>query len=272
MEAINKRGRSLIGDIEVKKLVSNVTFIILVLSFGIPVSAAQNADDIPRLSNGKPSMTGYWQQVRRADVTDTRRPGYVEELPYTEWGLAQCENYDRTDAGQGDYAGSCMPFGISRTVFGPWPIALKHDNDHLVMLAEQNSWFHMIPTDGGEHDPDFPSSWWGDSIGHWEDDTLVVVTKNLNGYTKVDTAGHPMSSLATIIQTFTRVDAVTIEHTFTLDDPGAYTESWTVYNTWAHQPEGFRIMEYSCMENNLTGLTSGSLLPWIRPDETQPSE
>ena len=108
-----------------KNLVTNMTVIILTLSFGVPFAAAQNAEEIPRLSNGKPSMTGYWQQVRRADVTNTRLAGYVEELPYSEWGLAQWENYDRTDAEQGDYAGSCMPFGISRTVFGPWPIALK---------------------------------------------------------------------------------------------------------------------------------------------------
>ena len=258
--------------IQVKFLMTVLMRVFMMLSFNTASVMAQGNDDIPRLSNGKPSMTGYWQQVRRFDVTSSLLPGYVEELPYSEWGQAQWENYDRTDPTQGDYAGSCMPFGISRTVFGPWPIALKHDTDHLVMLAEQNSWFHMIPTDGRSHDPDFPTSWWGDSIGHWEDDTLVVVTKNLNGYTKVDTIGHPMSSLATIIQTFTRVDVVTIEHTFTLDDPGAYTAPWTVYNTWKHQSEGFRIMEYSCMENNLTGLTAGTLLPWIRPTETQPAD
>jgi hypothetical protein len=165
-----------------------------------------------------------------------------------------------------------MPFGISRTIFGPHPISLIQDNDHLVMLSEQNSWFHMIPTDGREHDPGFPSSWWGDSVGHWEGDTLVVVSKNMNGYTKVDTIGHPMSSLATITQTFTRVDGDTIEHTYTLDDPGAYTEPWTVSNTWEHHEPGFRIIEYSCMENNLTGLTSGTLLPWVRPIVTQPMD
>ena len=259
-------------NIQFKLPVKGLVFIALLLNFTSPFATAQSTGEIPRLANGKPSMTGIWQQVRRVDVTDPRRPGYVEELPFSEWGLEQWENYDRTDPAQGDYAGSCMPFGISRTVFGPWPIALKHDEDHLVILAEQNSWFHMIPTDGRPHDPDFPSSWWGDSVGHWEDDTLMVVTKNLNGYTKVDTAGHPMSSLATIIQTFKRVNAETIEHTFTLDDPGAYTAPWTVYNTWNHQPPGFRIMEYSCMENNLTGLTSGTLLPWQRPTETQPPE
>jgi hypothetical protein len=248
--------------------------LLLLLSIEALPAVAQTgaSDSIPRLSNGKPSMGGFWGQVRRRDVTSPAIAGNVAELPFSEWGLEQWETYDRTDPEQGDYAGSCMPFGISRTVFGPQPLAIVQDDDHLVFLAEQNSWFHMVPTDGRPHDPELPPSWWGDSVGHWDGDMLVIETRNLNGYTKVDTAGHPMSSLATITQTFTRVDADTIDHTYTLDDPGAYTETWTVSNTWTQYPEGFRIMEYSCMENNLTGLTGGTLIPWKRPIVTSPPE
>ena len=248
-------------------------FAVAAVFLGGSLATAQEAGDaIPRLPNGKPSMAGFWGQVRRADVTDARIPGYVEELPLSEWGLEQWENYDRTDPEQGDYAGSCMPFGVSRTVFGPQPLAIIQDDDHLVFLAEQNSWFHMVPTDGRGYDPELPPSWWGDSVGRWDGDTLIIETRNLNGYAKVDTIGHPISSLATIIQTFERVDAETIEHTYTLDDPGAYTEPWTVRNTWRHHPPGFRMMEYSCMENNLTGLTGGTLIPWKRPTETRPPD
>ncbi len=260
--------------IQMKSILVATVAVLLILSLEAPSALAQagDGDSIPRLPNGNPSMAGFWGQVRRADVTNPRLPGYVEELPFSEWGLQLWENYDRTDPEQGDYAGSCMPFGISRTIFGPQPLAIVQDNDHLVFLAEQNSWFHMIPTDGRPYDPDLPPSWWGDSVGHYEGDTLVIETRNLNGYTKVDTSGHPMSSLATIIQTFRRIDADTIEHTYTLDDPGAYIEPWTVSNTWTQYPEGFRIMEYSCMENNLTGLTGGTLIPWNRPSETRPPE
>ncbi len=258
--------------IQLKSIVVASAVMLLILSLGAGFAVAQRggSDPIPRLPNGKPSMAGFWQQVRRADVTNPRLTGYVEELPLSEWGLQQWENYDRTDPEQGDYAGSCMPFGISLTVFGPQPIAIIQDNDHLVYLAEQNTWFHMVPTDGRPYDPDLPPSWWGDSVGHWEGDMLVIESRNLNGYTKVDTAGHPMSSLATITQTFRRIAADTIEHTYTLDDPGAYTRPWTVYNTWRSRPPGFRMMEYSCMENNLTGLTGGTLIPWKRPAESRP--
>ena len=46
----------------------------------------------------------------------------------------------------GDYVGNCLPFGMSRSIYGPHPVQIIHDNDHLVMLFEQNSMFHIVPT------------------------------------------------------------------------------------------------------------------------------
>jgi len=216
----------------------------------------------PRLPNGKPSMAGIWSQTRRADVTNSRIPGFVKELPYTAWGKQQWESYD--PAKNGDYAGNCLPFGVSRSIFGPHPLQIIQDNDHLVMLFEQNTWFHIVPTDGRSFDKELPPSWFGESIGHWEGETLVVETKNINGWTKVDTIGHPLSKQARIIQTFKRVDAGHIEHTFTVDDPKTYTRAWTVNNTWPLEPAGTKIMEYSCEEGNI-GLFEGTITRWRPP-------
>src|SRR5688500_13873441 len=77
----------------------------------------------PKLPNGKPSMAGLWSQTRRADVTNPKvQPGHVDALPYTAWGKRQWDNYDVFK--HGDYAGSCMPFGWSRTLFGPHPVQI----------------------------------------------------------------------------------------------------------------------------------------------------
>jgi len=200
----------------------------------------------PRLPNDKPSMSGVWGQVRRADVTDSHLPGYVKELPYTAWGKQQWESYD---AAKGDYTGSCLPFGMSRTIYGPHPIQIIQDNDYLVFLAEQNTWFHTVATDGRPVDKDLPPSWFGDSVGRWEADTLVIETSNLNGYTRVDTIGHPMSDKARIIQTFKRVDYGHAEHTFTIDDPKTYTKPWTITQE-ARLVPNMELMEMICNENN----------------------
>ena len=179
----------------------------------------------PRLQNGKPSMTGVWDNTRRADVTNKAIPGFVKELPYTAWGKAKWEGYDTFMQTNGDYVGNCLPFGMSRSIYGPHPLQIIHDNDHLVMLFEQNSMFHLVPTDGRPFTKDLPPSWFGESVGRWDGDTLVVETVNINGFTRVDTIGHPMSARARITQTFKRVNFGTIEHTFTLTDPKTYTES-----------------------------------------------
>lgn len=221
---------------------------------------AELSGPAPHLPNGKPSMSGVWGQVRRADVTDSKIPGYVKELPYTEWGKKEWQSYD---AGKGDYAGTCLPFGISRTIYGPHPIQIIQDNDFLVFLAEQNSWFHTVPTDGRAIDKDLPPSWFGDSVGHWEGDKLVIDTRNINGFVRVDTIGHPLSDQAHLINTFRRVDFGHAEHTYTVDDPKTYTRPWTITETWTLKPD-VRIMEYSCEEGN-RDLFSGHIKAWHPP-------
>ena len=73
----------------------------------------------PRLANGKPDFSGVWQSPRMADVTqDMPCCKGVKELPFTPWGKQQWDSYD---AARGDYTGSCLPFGLLRSVGGPHP-------------------------------------------------------------------------------------------------------------------------------------------------------
>jgi hypothetical protein len=219
----------------------------------------------PKLANGKPSLAGLWSQTRRADVTNPKvQPGNVDKLPFTAWGKRQWDNYDVVK--HGDYAGSCMPFGWSRTLYGPHPIMFVQDEDKLVMLAEQNTWFTIVYTDGRPHDKELPPTWYGDTVGRWEGDTLILETVNFNGYAKVDTIGHPYSSKLKVTQTYRRPNFGTIEHTWTVDDPKTYTQPWTVKDTWSLEPFNTKILEYACMENNMETLLSGAITPWKAPE------
>jgi hypothetical protein len=219
----------------------------------------------PKLSNGKPSIAGMWSQTRRADVTNPKvQAGFVPELPFTAWGKRQWENYDVVK--HGDYAGSCMPFGWSRTLYGPHPVQFVQDEDKLIMLAEQNTWFTIVYTDGRPHDKEIAPTWYGDTIGHWEGDKLVLETVNLNGYAKVDTIGHPYSSQVKITQTYLRPTFGTMVHTWTVEDPKTYTKPWTVTDNWKLEPFNTKILEYACMENNLETLLTGAITPWKPPE------
>jgi hypothetical protein len=217
----------------------------------------------PRLPNGKPSFAGIWSTTRRANVTDKSIAGYVAELPYTTWGKRQFDIYDPNK--NGDYAGSCLPFGFSRSLYGPHPTQIIQDNDYLVFLFEQNTMFYTVPTDGRGFTPDLPASWFGESIGRWDGDTLIVETRNMNGYTRIDTIGHPLSKEAKITQTYKRTNFGTIEHTFTVDDPKSYTRPFTITDTWGQEPWGTVLMEYACMESNIETLLNGGVTPWHPP-------
>ena len=77
-----------------------------------------------------------------------------------------------------DYAGACLPYGWPRAIQGLHPLQLVQSDDFMAFLFEQNSWFTVVPIDGRPHPKDandFPT-WFGNTVGRWEGDTLVLDT------------------------------------------------------------------------------------------------
>jgi hypothetical protein len=101
-----------------------------------------------------------------------------------------------------------------------------------------------IPIDGTPHLPANVREWVGDSRGHWEGDTLVVDTTNFNDQTSF----HGSDDNLHLIERFTRVDAGTIIYRFTIDDPTAFTKSWTGEIPFV-KSDGL-LYEYACHEGN----------------------
>jgi hypothetical protein len=254
------------------------------------------AGPAPRLPNGKPDLSGHWanpytpNMAAKGAVLDprTRQPltfarqgealpdaapaatgngQRTFDLPYTEWGLKHWKDYDPVK--NGDYAGSCLPFGMSRNINSPHGVQIIQNPDAVAFLFEQNTWFHWVPTSGMKWPDDLPPSWNGVSTGRWENDTLIVETRGFNGYTRLDTSGHPHSKDMIMTNTFTRTDARTIQHTVTVHDPKAYTQDWMNVRTWRLKPARDVIMEYSCEENNLQNLFNGAIKVWKVPEEDE---
>ena len=251
------------------------------------------AGPTPRLANGKPDLSGLWanpytpNMAARAVDPKSRQPlkfarlgealpnakapasgnqPRTYDLPYTEWGLDQWEKYD--PVANGDYAGNCLPFGMSRNINSPHGVQIVHHPDALAFLFEQNTWHHWVPTNAAFKWPeDLPESWNGKSVGRWDGDTLVVETTNFNGYTKLDTAGHPHSKQLKLTNTFRRLDSNTMEHTVTVSDPRTYTQEWMNVRTWRIKPAPDVLMEYSCEENNLQSIIDGAIKIWKFPED-----
>jgi len=98
--------------------------------------------------------------------------------------------------------------------------------------------------------------WLGDSVGHWEGDTLVVDTTNFNDKTRFRGSSENLH----VIERFTRVDDRTLLYRFTIDDPTTWTKPWTGEYTWPATDS--KIYEYACHEGNyaLTDILKGARL------------
>jgi hypothetical protein len=221
----------------------------------------------PRMPSGKPDLNGIWERPYVPDMTRNGRDQQgFPDLPFTPSGLADWKSYD---AANGDYTGSCMPFGFSRSINSPYPVQIVQNDKYVALLFEQNTWFHAIPTDGRGHPKGdaLNPTWFGNSVGSWNGDTLVVDTVGFNGYTRLDTIGHPHSDALHLVQTFRRTDAEHIAYTITVDDPKTYTKPWK--NERIFTLSQGELIEYSCEENNVS-LWEGRIKPWTPPWRNKP--
>jgi hypothetical protein len=185
--------------------------------------------------------------------------GYAELL-FTPAGLADWKSYD---AANGDYTGSCMPFGLMRSFNAPYPVQIVQNNSYVALLFETNTWFHVVPVDGRPVPKEPEPTWFGTSSGRWDGDTLVVDTIGFNGYTRLDTVGHPHSDTLHLVQTFRRTDLDHLAYTVTIDDPQTYAKPWTNERTFTRSKG--ELIEYSCEENN-KDLREGHIKAWTLPE------
>lgn len=95
-----------------------------------------------------------------------------------------------------------------------------------------------------QHLPKNIRQWLGDSVGHWEGDSLVVDTTNFTDKTRFRGSTADLH----VIERFTRVDDKTLLYRFTIDDPATWVRPWTGEYTWPATDA--HIYEYACHEAN----------------------
>jgi hypothetical protein len=120
-------------------------------------------------------------------------------------------------------------------VQGPGYVAIEQEMIHDVRI---------IPTDNRPHAPAEIRQYLGDSIGHWEGDTLVVDTTNFTD----KTAFQGSSSSLHVVERFTRLGNDRLQYEFTVDDPHTWAQPWSAKTFWTLA--GGQIYEYACQEGN----------------------
>ncbi len=126
-------------------------------------------------------------------------------------------------------------------------------DDQVMILSEMVHDVRIVRMNA-EHAPAEIRFWLGDSVGHWEDDTLVVDTTN---FTDTPPLGQASRNLH-VVERFTRIDADTLRYHFTVEDPTVWTGPWSGEYTWPATDQ--RVYEYACHEANYSfhGILGGA--------------
>jgi hypothetical protein len=215
------------------------------------------------------SPTPHWQETgkpsRQAsliiDPLDGRQPPLSDEGQARQ-AQQQAEAKARRGRLQGREADTYLDRSlydrcITRGVMGSLLPTIYNNGNEIVQgpgyVVIRNEMIHearVVPLDGRPHLPANVTSYMGDSRGRWAGNTLVVVTRNLNGMTGIGgNGGGRTSGWLTITERFTMLDKDTLQYTATIDDPGTWTRPWTLSFPWKREPV-YGMFEYACHEGN----------------------
>jgi hypothetical protein len=116
--------------------------------------------------------------------------------------------------------------------------------EHVVILSEMMHDARIIPLNNRPHLPASVRQLFGNPVGHWEGDTLVVESSNFTSKTNFRGAGENMR----LTERFTRIDQDTLRYQFTVDDPQSFASAWSGEIPLKRTPGP--ILEYACHEGN----------------------
>jgi hypothetical protein len=199
----------------------------------------------PYIDNQYANRTGKQPTFHVADLTNPiLRPWVREQLRRVN---------ERVLAGEAVYTPKerCWPIGVPGWLLYPvTPVYFLQTPQMITLIWQEDHMVrHIYMT--GKHPADVKPSWFGHSIGHYENgDTLVVDTIGLNTRTFVDQFRTPHSEQLHVVERYRLIeDGKAIEAIVTVEDPGAFTTTWRAMQRYRRVEQG-PMQENACSENN----------------------
>jgi hypothetical protein len=213
-----------------------------------PAKSATPAPAVPRLADGHPDLNGTWDNGSGIDFIQPQKfadgstcvsgcppaqaarppgggaPRQAPVLPqYRPELLAKVADLDKRQVDV-DPVLRCQNPGLPR--IGP-PDKIVQQKDQIVFLYDDVSgaFWRIIPMDGRRHRTDVDPSFLGDSIGHWEGDTLVIEADQFNDSSWLTDNGAFHSTALKVTERLHRVGDV-IEYQAIVEDPKVLAEPW----------------------------------------------
>jgi hypothetical protein len=258
-----------------------VTVVGALLAGGALLASGQAAKyRAPRI-DGKPDFNGIWQSLNEANYDleghNARsamavRPGpygpvpaaavvalgavgsvppsvgVVEggEIPYKPEALAKkLEN--QANWLTRDPEIRCYLPGVPRATYIPQPFQIFQNSSQFFIAYQYDGAVRNIyMTDPGPAPVD---SWMGQSVGHWDGETLVVDVTGFNDKSWFDRAGDFHSDALHVIERYTRISPDVISYEATIDDPKVFTRPWKIsMPLYRRQEKNAQLMEFKCVE------------------------
>jgi len=244
----------------------------VVLASGILISG-QSPSPAPtaralRTADGKPNLNGIWQALNTAnwDLEPHHAqpslvlalgaagavppgPGVVEgnEIPYQPWAAAKKkENY--ANRLKLDPEIRCFLPGVPRATYLPYPFQIVQTPKQVVIAYEYRGISRLIPI-ANEKEESPADMWMGDSLGHWEGETLVVDVKSFNDKTWFDRAGNFHSEALHVVERYTPIDDHVMSYEATIEDPKVFTRPWKIsMPLYRHVEKNAQLIEFKCVE------------------------
>jgi hypothetical protein len=249
-----------------------------IVAMGV-VPLAGQAYRTPRGPGGKPDLNGIWQALNEANYdieAHVARPamalrsgpygqvpappvlvlgavgavppslGVVEggEIPYQPAALAK-KKENKENWLTADPEIKCYLPGVPRATYMPYPFHIVQSASAFIIAYEYAGAVRNISF----KDPGPPpiDSWMGQSVGHWEGDSLVVDVKGLNDQTWFDRAGNFHSDALHVVERYTRTSPDVMSYEATIEDSKIFTRPWRIRMPLYRRTDT-QILDFKCVE------------------------
>jgi hypothetical protein len=207
--------------------------------YALPVS---NDPAHPNISNEMARINGVQPTYRIGDISNANLKQWAKD--------AMKKDNDEVLAGKIAFTPgqSCQPQGIPAYLLSQGPVLFLQTPTKVVILEESSQQIRHVYMNV-PHSANVKPSWLGESVGHYEGDTLVVDTVGLNTKTFIDSFRTPHSDKLHVIERYRIVDGGnTLQVRIRIEDPDTFYQPWETYVMFrkGRQP----LSEDICQEGN----------------------
>ena len=255
--------------------------VLLLALIAITLTAQTPAYRAPRTPDGKPDLNGIWQALNEANYDiemHMARPamalrsgpygpvptlpvlrlgavgavppgmGVVEggELPYRPEALAK-KKQNQENWLNLDPEIKCYLPGVPRATYMPYPFQIIQSQSAIFFGYEYaGAVRNLFMKDPG---PPPIDSWMGQSVAHWEGETLVVDVRGFNDQSWFDRSGNFHSDKLHVVERYTRTSPDVITYEATIEDPEVFTRPWKMsMPLYRRQEKNAQLMDFKCVE------------------------